>query len=72
MAAVGGCPTLGVIGAALAGACVALSGAPAARQLLVGAALAGLVTAMPLWPPTAILLGAAALALRDVAAGARY
>ena len=63
MAAVGGCLTCVVIGAALAGACLALSGAPAARPVLLGAALAGLVTAMPLWLPTGIVLGAAALVL---------
>jgi hypothetical protein len=63
MAAIGGCLTVLVIGAALTGACLAFSGAPAARSVLLAAALAGLVTAMPLWLPTAIVLGAAALML---------
>jgi hypothetical protein len=71
MAAIGGCLTVPVIGAALAGACLAFSGAPSARPLLLGAAVAGLVTAMPLWVPTAIVLGAAALVLERAAGTAR-
>ena len=71
MAAVGGCLTCVVIGAALAGACLALRGAPAARPVLLAAALAGFVTAMPLWPPTGIVLGAAVLALEPAAGTVR-
>ena len=71
MAVVGGCLTCVVIGAALAGAWLAMSGAPAARPVLLGSALAGLVTAMPLWLPTGIVLGAAALMLEAPPRSAR-
>ena len=65
MAGVGGVLTFAVLGLALAGAALALTGATAARTVLVAAAIAGLVTAMPLWIPAGVVIGAAALLLRE-------
>jgi hypothetical protein len=61
--AVGGVLTIAVLALALAGAVLALTGAPAARTVLITAALAGLVTAMPFWVPAGIVIGAAAVVL---------
>jgi hypothetical protein len=63
MAGLGGFLTIAVLALALAGAGLALAGAPTARALLITAALAGLVTAMPLWIPAGIVIGAAAILL---------
>ncbi|MGD9957305.1 MAG: hypothetical protein AB7V23_14665 [Candidatus Nanopelagicales bacterium] len=63
MAAVGGVLTIPVLALAFTGAALALTGAPAARTLLLAAALAGLVTAMPLWLPAGVAIGAAAVIL---------
>jgi hypothetical protein len=63
MAGIGGVLTFAVLGLAFAGAALALTGAPAARMVLIAAALAGLVTAMPLWIPAGVVIGAAALIL---------
>jgi hypothetical protein len=48
---------------AFAGAVLAFTGAPSARNVLIASALAGLVTAMPLWVPAGVVIGAAALIL---------
>jgi len=42
---------------------LALTGAPAARTILLVAALSGFVTAMPLWVPAGVVIGAAAMLL---------
>jgi hypothetical protein len=63
IAGVGGILTIAIIALAFAGAALALTGAPSARNMLVAAALAGLVTAMPLWIPPGIVIGAAAVIL---------
>jgi hypothetical protein len=65
IAGVGGVLTLAVLALAFVGAVLALTGSPAAREVLIAAALAGLVTAMPLWLPAGVVLGAAALMLRE-------
>jgi hypothetical protein len=70
MAAIGGVLTLAVISLALAGAALALVGAPSARALLVTAAIAGFVTASPVWLPAGIVLGAAAVLADHAAARA--
>src|SRR5215210_358661 len=51
------------VGGVLTVAVLALTGAPAARNVLVAAALAGLVTATPLWLPAGVVIGAAAMLL---------
>ena len=58
---VAGILTIGVIGLALAGVVLTLTGSTSAQPVLVTAAVAGLFTAMPGWVPVGILLGAAAL-----------
>jgi hypothetical protein len=63
IASVGGILTIAVLGLAFVGAGLALSGAPAARNVLIAAALAGFVTAMPLWIPAGVVIGAAAILL---------
>ena len=63
IAGVGGILTFAVLGLAFVGAGLALTGAPAARGVLIAAALAGLVTAMPLWIPAGVVIGAAAMLL---------
>jgi hypothetical protein len=63
IASVGGILTLAVLGLAFVGAGLALSGAPAARNVLIAAALAGFVTAMPLWIPAGVVIRAAAILL---------
>jgi hypothetical protein len=63
IAGVGGILTIAVVGVAFVGAGLALTGAPAARNILIAAALAGLVTAMPLWIPSGVVIGAAAALL---------
>jgi hypothetical protein len=63
IAGVGGILTIAVLGLAFVGAGLALTRAPAARNVLIAAALAGLVTAMPLWIPAGVLIGAAAILL---------
>jgi hypothetical protein len=69
--AVAGVLTIGVIGLALAGVVLTLTGSTLAQPVLVTAAVAGLVTAMPGWIPVGILLGAAALVIsRDLPTGA--
>jgi hypothetical protein len=52
-----------VLGLAFVGAGLALTGAPAARNILIAAALAGFVTAMPLWIPAGMVIGAGAILL---------
>jgi len=52
-----------VLGLAFVGVGLALTGAPAARNVLIAAALAGFVTAMPLWVPAGVVIGAAAILL---------
>src|SRR5215210_6057979 len=76
IAGVGGVLTIAVLALAFAGAVLALTGAPAARNILFAAALAGLVTAMPLWIPAGVVIGAAAFILgqspaRDAGVGSR-
>ena len=63
IAGVGGVLTFAVLGLAFSGAALALTSAPAARNVLIAAALAGIVTAMPLWVPAGVVIGAAALLL---------
>jgi hypothetical protein len=63
LAGVGGILTFAVVGLAFVGAGLALTGAPAARIVLIAAALAGFVTAMPLWIPAGVVIGAAAMLL---------
>ena len=63
IAGVGGILTIAVVALAFAGAILAFTGSPRARNILIAAALAGLVTAMPLWVPAGVLIGAAALIL---------
>ena len=63
IAGVGGILTIAVLGLAFVGVGLALSGAPAARSVLIAAALAGFVTAMPLWVPAGVVIGAAAILL---------
>jgi hypothetical protein len=63
IALVGGILTIGVLAAALAGAGLAIVGAPAAHGVLIAAALAGLVTAMPFWLPSGVAIAAAAVLL---------
>jgi hypothetical protein len=63
IAGIGGILTIAVVVLAFAGAVLAFTGAPSARNVLVTAALAGLVTAMPLWMPAGVVIGAAALVL---------
>lgn len=63
IAAVGGVTTLAVLALAFTGVVLTLTGAPAARSVLIAAAVAGLATAMPLWIPAGLVLGAAALLL---------
>jgi hypothetical protein len=63
MAGVGGVLTCLVLILAFTGVVLTLTGAPAARTVLLVAALAGLVTALPLWLPAAVVLGAAAFLL---------
>jgi hypothetical protein len=65
IAGVGGVLTIVVIALALAGAALALTGAPTARTALIAAALGGLITAMPLWIPAGVVIGAAAFLLDD-------
>lgn len=60
---VAGLLTIGVIGLALAGVVLTLTGSTAAQPVLVTAAVAGLFTALPGWIPVGIVLGAAALVL---------
>ncbi len=55
--------TIAVLGLAFVGVGLALTGAPAARNVLIAAALAGFVTAMPLWVPAGVVIGAAAILL---------
>ena len=63
IAGVGGILTIAVLGFAFVGVGLALTGAPAARNVLIAAALAGFVTAMPLWVPAGVVIGAAAILL---------
>ena len=63
IAGVGGVLTIGVLVLAFVGAGLVLTGAPAARAVLIAAALSGLATAMPLWIPAGVLIAAAALLL---------
>src|SRR5437763_15702554 len=63
IAGVGGILTIAVLGLAFVGVGLALTGAPAARNVLIAAALAGFVTAMPLWVPAGVVIGAAAILL---------
>jgi hypothetical protein len=63
IAGVGGILTIAVLGLAFVGVGLALTGAPAARNVLIAAALAGFVTAMPLWVPAGAVIGAAAILL---------
>jgi hypothetical protein len=63
IAGVGGILTIAVLGLAFVGVGLALTGAPAARNVLIAAALAGFATAMPLWVPAGVLIGAAAILL---------
>lgn len=63
IAGVGGILTIAVLGLAFVGVGLALTGAPAARSVLIAAALAGFVTAMPLWVPAGVVIGAAAILL---------
>ncbi len=63
IAFLGGILTIAVIALALAGAALALTGARAARGVLIAAALGGLVTAMPVWIPAGVVIGAAAAIL---------
>jgi len=67
IAGVGGILTLSVIALAFAGAVLAVTGVPSARNILITAALAGFVTAMPLWLPAGVVIGAAALILGHAA-----
>jgi hypothetical protein len=69
IAAVGGIFTIAVIALAFAGAVLAFTGAPSARNVLVAAALAGLVTAIPLWVPAGVVIGAAAVILGESSDG---
>jgi hypothetical protein len=63
IAGTGGILTIAVVALAFAGAVLAFTGAPSARNILVTAALAGLITAMPLWLPAGVVIGAPALIL---------
>ena len=63
IAGVGGILTITVLALAFVGAGLALTGSPAARNVLMAAALAGFVTAMPLWIPAGVVIGAAAVLL---------
>jgi hypothetical protein len=63
IAGVGGILTITVLAFAFVGAALALTGSPAARNVLIAAALAGFVTAMPLWIPAGVVIGAAAVLL---------
>jgi hypothetical protein len=63
IAGVGGMLTIAVLVLAFAGAVLAFTGAPSARNILFAAALAGLVTAMPLWIPAGVVIGTSALIL---------
>ena len=63
IAGVGGILTIAVLGLAFVGVGLALTGAPAARNLLIATALAGFVTAVPLWVPAGAVIGAAAILL---------
>ena len=65
IAGVGGILTIAVLGFAFVGVGLALTGAPAARNVLIAAALAGFVTAMPLWVPAGVVIGAAAILLAN-------
>jgi hypothetical protein len=63
IAGAAGILTIAVVALAFAGAVLAFTDAPSARNILVSAALAGFVTAMPLWLPAGVVIGAAALIL---------
>ncbi len=63
IAGVGGILTIAVLALAFVGVGLTLTGAPAARNVLIAAALAGFATAMPLWIPAGVVIGAAALLL---------
>jgi hypothetical protein len=69
IAGVGGILTIAVIALASAGAVLAFTGSPSARNVLVAAVLAGLVTAMPLWVPAGVVIGAAAVILGESSDG---
>lgn len=63
LAGISGVLTFGVLGIALAGAALALSGRAPAQRVLLSAAVAGFVTATIFWIPAGITIGAAALIL---------
>jgi len=65
IAGIGGVLTIGVLCLAFAGVALTLTGAPAARGVLIAAAIGGLATAMPFWIPAGVVIGAAAVLLNE-------